>query len=147
MIEQTITFRDVVTDKEVTKKFAFHLTKAEIVRLIGKDKDGDWEAYVDRLKQSEDLDTILNFLEDAVRLAVGYRTPEGKFLKTKEFASEFLASEAWGELFEKMLLEDGFMEKFAKGLSGSHVTSGNAGLKSVAESGNRSQRRKRNRGK
>lgn len=58
MIKRTITSEDPFTGEQVTNDFYFHLTKADIIRIIGRDRQGDWDKYVKSIIDSGDTDTI-----------------------------------------------------------------------------------------
>lgn len=146
MIKQHIKFFDIIEEKEVEKDFYFHLNKAEIIRILSRAGEADWETYVRNILESNDPDKILNLFESIIHDAVGQRTPEGLFVKTKDFRDAFIASEAYGELFIKFLSEEDFAQKFWQSIIAEGKTSNN--LKSLPTSnGNRSQRRNNNRGK
>lgn len=146
MIKQHIKFYDVIEEKEVEKDFYFHLNKAEIIRILSRAGEVDWETYVRNILDSNDPDKILNLFESIIHDAVGQRTPEGLFVKTKDFRDAFIASEAYGELFIKFLSEQEFAQKFWQSIIAEGKTSND--LKSLpANNGNRAQRRNGNRGK
>lgn len=146
MIKQHIKFFDIIEEKELEKDFYFHLNKAEIIRILSRAGEADWETYVRNILESNDPDKILNLFESIIHDAVGQRTPEGLFVKTKDFRDAFIASEAYGELFIKFLSEEDFAQKFWQSIIAEGKTSNN--LKSLpASNGNRSQRRNNNRGK
>lgn len=146
MIKQHIKFYDVIDEKEVEKDFYFHLNKAEIIRILSRAGEVDWETYVRNILDSNDPDKILNLFESIIHDAVGQRTPEGLFVKTKDFRDSFIASEAYGELFVKFLSEEAFAQKFWQSIIAEGKTSNN--FKVIpASKDNRAQRRNSNRGK
>lgn len=103
MLSKDITFTNPVTGEEQTRTYLFHLNKAEIIRIVGRDREGDWDAYIKSIVDKGDLNAMLDFIELVVRSAVGYRNANSEFAKTQEFAAEFIASEAYGELFIELL--------------------------------------------
>ena len=146
MIKQHIKFFDIIEEKEVEIDFYFHLYIADIIRILSRAGEADWETYVRNILESNDPDKILNLFESIIHDAVGQRTPEGLFVKTKDFRDAFIASEAYGELFIKFLSEEDFAQKFWQSIIAEGKSSNN--LKSLPTSnGNRSQRRNNNRGK
>lgn len=116
MIIQNIKFTDVITGEEESKDFLFHLNKADLVRVLGKVNGENYEQYIQGLVASRDIDTLMDVMESLVKTAVGKRTPDGKFIKPKEYGEEFVASEAYGELFVKLISEEGFAEQFVNGM-------------------------------
>ena len=146
MIKQHIKFYDVIEDKEVEKDFYFHLNKAEIIRILSRTGEVDWETYVRNILESNDPDKILNLFESIIHDAVGQRTTEGLFVKTKDFRDAFIASEAYDELFVKFLTEEEFAQKFWQSIIAEGKSTNN--MKAIpASKGNRTQRRNNNRGK
>ena len=146
MIKQHIKFYDVIDEKEVEKDFYFHLNKAEIIRILSRTGEVDWETYVRNILDSNDPDKILNLFESIIHDAVGQRTTEGLFVKTKDFRDSFIASEAYGELFVKFLSEEAFAQKFWQSIIAEGKSTNNMKVIPAAK-GNRTQRRNNNRGK
>ena len=146
MIKQHIKFYDIMEKKEVEKDFYFHLNKAEIIRILSRAGEKDWEAYVKNILDSNDSDKILNLFESIIHDAVGQRTPEGLFVKTKDFRDAFIASEAYGELFIKFLSEENFAQKFWQSIIAEGKAANNVKQLPTLSS-NRAQRRNNNRGK
>ena len=146
MIKQHIKFYDVIDEKEVEKDFYFHLNKAEIIRILSRTGEVDWETYVRNILDSNDPDKILNLFESIIHDAVGQRTTEGLFVKTKDFRDAFIASEAYGELFVKFLSEEAFAQKFWQSIIAEGKSTNNMKVISASKD-NSKQRRNSNRGK
>jgi len=146
MIKQHIKFYDIIEDKEVEKDFYFHLNKAEIIRILSRAGEVDWETYVRNILESNDPDKILNLFESIIHDAVGQRTTEGLFVKTKDFRDAFIASEAYGELFVKFLSEEAFAQKFWQSIIAEGKSTNNMKVISASKD-NSKQRRNSNRGK
>ena len=146
MIKQHIKFYDIIEDKEVEKDFYFHLNKAEIIRILSRAGEVDWETYVRNILESNDPDKILNLFESIIHDAVGQRTTEGLFVKTKDFRDAFIASEAYGELFVKFLSEEAFAQKFWQSIIAEGKSTNNMKVISASKD-NSTQRRNSNRGK
>lgn len=103
MLKKTITAENPVTGIQETRDYHFHLSKADLIRIMGRDKSGNWEEYVKSIVESGDNDRIMDFIEQVVRDSVGYVTPDGLFVKPKDYANAFIASDAYGELFIELL--------------------------------------------
>ena len=116
MIKRTLTFEDPFTEESVTQDYYFHLSKADIIRIMGRDREGDWEKYVQNVVESGDSDTIFNFIEDIIKQSVGKRTPDGLFVKPRDYAEAFVASEAYGELVVKLIQNEKMAEEFFRGI-------------------------------
>ena len=84
--------------------------------------------------------------ESIIHDAVGQRTTEGLFVKTKDFRDAFIASEAYGELFVKFLSEEAFAQKFWQSIIAEGKSTNNMKVISASKD-NSKQRRNSNRGK
>ena len=118
MIKRTLTFEDPFTEESVTQDYYFHLSKADIIRIMGRDREGDWEKYVQNVVESGDSDTIFNFIEDIIKQSVGKRTPDELFIKPRDYAEAFVASEAYGELVVELIQNEKMAEEFFRGVVG-----------------------------
>ena len=132
MIKRTLTFEDPFTEGSVTQDYYFHLSKADIIRIMGRDREGDWEKYVKNVVESGDSDTIFNFIEDIIKQSVGKRTPDGLFVKPRDYAEAFVASEAYGELVVELIQNEKMAEEFFRGIVGKKGFEQKKHLESVA---------------
>lgn len=139
MRAETIKFENPFTGEQVEKTFYFHLTKADLLRILGRSNDEDWEAYVKSMLQTGSNDDVMDFIESIIRDAVGERTPDGRFEKSKAISNSFIGSDAYGELFVRLITEDGFADKFFNGLIGN--VDGKPTKQGLQLQGNRQQRR------
>lgn len=148
MIKQEITYDDAFTGQSIAAPFYFHLNKAELLRIIGRSGNEDWEDYVNEIVASGNNDRVMDFIESVIKASVGERTEDGKFIKNSKIADEFIASEAYGELFVLILdNKNKFTEKFFSGIIGEKTKAANNKSRNNLEAvaGNRQQRR--NKGK
>lgn len=118
MIKRSLTYEDLFTEENVTQDYYFHLSNADIIRIMGRDREGDWEKYVQNIVNSGDADKIFNFIEDIIKQAVGKRTPDGLFIKPREYAEAFVASEAYGELVVELIQNPEAAKEFFQGVVG-----------------------------
>lgn len=132
MIKRTLTFEDPFTEESVTQDYYFHLSKADIIRIMGRDREGDWEKYVQNVVATGDSDTIFNFIEDIIKQSVGKRTPDGLFVKPRDYAEAFVASEAYGELVVELIQNADLAEEFFRGVVGKKNFGQKQQLESVA---------------
>lgn len=132
MIIKKLVDTNLLTGEETEREYCFHLSKPDMVRIIGRDKDGDWDAYIEKIAKSGSIDRNLDFVENVIKLSVGYRTPEGLFVKPKEFAEAFMTSEAYGDMFIELLTNSEEAEKFFKGIIGRKVDKSTNGIRHMA---------------
>lgn len=145
MIVKEITYVEPLSGEELTEKFYFHINSAEALRIMGRSGNKDWESYVKEIAESGDADRIMDFIEQFIYIAVGYKNVDGRFTKTKDFRDEFMASEAYGKLFVDFIQDEQFARKFfaqliEEGRSNKDKAQ-NSQLATVANKGNRQQRR------
>ena len=119
MIRKEITHEDVFTGQTVTTSRYFHLNKADMLRILSSAGTDDWDEYVQDLVSRGNTDDVMNFLEKVIRLAIGERTADGKFVKNTTISDNFIASEAYGELFVKIITDEPYAKAFFSGIVGS----------------------------
>lgn len=107
MLKKSITYVNSDSGKTETKDFYFNLTKADLAELeysIPGGFDGIRDEITNQLNEGR---VIIGALLDSYKLiiakAVGFRTPDGKFAKSKEFRDIFLASDAYSELVLELM--------------------------------------------
>lgn len=115
MIKKTIKFTDF-NGEEQTEDFYFNLNKVEAVQLTAN-AGGDIESYARYLAESNDLATMITFIQDMILSAVGVRDAEGRrFIKSPQIRADFENSIAYAELFEELLENPEACRKFGEGL-------------------------------
>lgn len=111
MFETPITYTDLNGDEQ-TETYAFHLTKENVVDLNVSPKGG-LENYLQEIIASEDGAAVMENLRAIVRMAVGRRSEDGKrFEKDPVYASQFMQSEAYSELFFRLVSDAEFAAEF-----------------------------------
>lgn len=97
MIKRTIKYVDPTTNLEVEEDFYFHFTEMELVRLNNDHKD--LRSELERVTTGTATNKeITNLFEEFVSKSYGERTPEGRFVKSKEITDAFLVSEPYSKL-------------------------------------------------
>lgn len=115
MFKQTLTYTSLDDGKEKTRDFYFNLNKLEITK-IHLSLPGGFDGFLQRLEDDPQVEDILNVFEKLILTAYGKRTPEGKFVKSKQLTEEFYASDAFSEMMLKFLdNEDDYANKFLEG--------------------------------
>lgn len=96
MISRTIKYVDYNgVEKEGT--YWFNMNKSEIMRLEAN-TEGGWEANLRKLIAEQDGQKAYNFFEKFVDDSYGVKTPDGRFVKSKQNLDEFQSSAAYDEL-------------------------------------------------
>lgn len=102
MIYRDITYTDY-NGETVTDRFYFNLSRAELLRLDIKSKDGLYK-YMQRIVNSGDNAAIWSMFEEFVTLAVGKKSVDGRrFDKSDEAKKDFLESDAYSEFLYMLM--------------------------------------------
>ncbi|ALY08735.1 hypothetical protein FDH65_gp50 [Arthrobacter phage Circum] len=124
MFKKAVTFTNVDGQK-VTQDFYFNLTKIEFSKDILRKTQGTVDpedaikTYGERLKrigESGDPLLIIETFEEMVKASIGRRTEDGLFLKTPEYASAFVTSEAFSNLIEELTTNTAAATEFTNAL-------------------------------
>lgn len=116
MFKKKITYTDF-NNNERTEDFYFHMSVPEVARLEAKLGGKTIPEYAEGLKNDQDEDKMLKFIEDIILGSYGKKSADGKaFLKTPEIKQEFEYSQAYAELFEEMIMNHEVAAKFAQGI-------------------------------
>ena len=117
MYKTSVTF-DNFEGEKVTKDLYFNLTKAEIMKLQLSYKQG-FDKYVDEiihpLDGEPDPQKIMDLFEMLILKSYGVRTEDG-FIKSPEKAQAFVTTEAYSELFMKLLSDEKAQTDFFMGI-------------------------------
>lgn len=114
MLKKTITFTDV-DGKPATETHYFNLSTADLVKMQMREGEG-FQDYINSIIESGDGQAIIDALEKILRLAYGVRTADGKFTKPAGAFDEFMASEAYSELFMELATNAKKSAEFIRGV-------------------------------
>lgn len=114
MIKKEITYEDFDGSKK-TETFYFNLTKAELMKFEVSEPGG-MRKRMQAIGESQDPVEVLNILERIIHISIGERKPDGKFIKSEDFADSFIASDAYSELFLNLMSNVDNAAEFVTGL-------------------------------
>lgn len=98
--------------EKVKETIYFNLTKAEMLQLQLAYPEG-YQAYLQRLVDDGNQKGMIEEFKHLIATAYGERSDDGRrFIKSPEISSAFMASEAYSELFIRLISEEGYAEKF-----------------------------------
>ena len=98
--------------EQVTETCYFNLTKAEMLQLQLQYPEG-YQVYLQRLVDDNNRKAMIDEFKHILSMSYGERSADGrKFIKSEEISNAFMASEAYSELFIKLVSEEGYAEKF-----------------------------------
>lgn len=114
MHKQTITYDDLFSEEKITEDHYFHLSKADIaeLQLIYR---GGWDEHLKSVGNSGDGKLIIDTFKDLIFRSYGKRVGQD-FDKSEEISRRFMASEAYSELFMKLMNEPTFAAEFVNGV-------------------------------
>ena len=115
MIKKTITYTDYNGNERTEDKY-FNLTKAEITKMELSIKGGLAE-MIKRIVDAQDTPAIIEVFEDLIKRSYGVKTPDGKgFVKRAEDLEEFMATEAYSQLFMELATDADAAAAFVNGV-------------------------------
>ncbi len=104
MLKKAITYEDLFSGEQVTQDFYFNLTKAELLEMeIKYEGKGGVAQYFKQIGESSDYEEIMDIFKKIILAAYGEKTPDGKFLKSKQISDSFGASNAYSELIMEFM--------------------------------------------
>lgn len=112
MIGKDITYEDF-EGNEITEKFWFHLTKAELLDIEMRTGEG-FEAYGKKLIAAEDKRELVKLFKELILMTFGVRDPNNpkRFIKTPELTEAFSQSNAFSELYVSLFQAENMVEFF-----------------------------------
>ena len=114
MLKEQIKYTDF-NGMEREEDFYFNLTKVELMRMQAN-VQGGLEAKLKRIIAANDGAAIMETVEDLIRRSYGKKTLDGGFIKRPEYVDEFVSTEAYSELFMKLVTDAKATTAFVKGI-------------------------------
>lgn len=111
MYKKTITYTDF-NGTERTEDFYFHMTQAEILKMEYS-QEGGMTNVIQKIIDTEETTKLLPLFETVVRMSYGKRSVDGRhFEKKPEYTDQFLASEAYSNMFVEFMMNADEAAKF-----------------------------------
>lgn len=115
MIKKTITYKDF-NGNDRTEEFYFNLTKAETTRMEMSTAGGMAE-MIQRVIAAQDAPSLIQIFEEMIQKSYGVKTPDGRgFVKRKEDLENFMATEAYSQLFMELVTDADSAAEFVNGI-------------------------------
>lgn len=115
MIKKTIKYTDY-DGNEREEDFFFNLTKAECMEME-LSTDGGMENFIKKIINEKDNKRIVEIFKDIIIRSYGEKSLDGKrFMKSPEIAANFVATEAYSELFMELSTDADAAAKFINGV-------------------------------
>lgn len=115
MITMTIKFTDF-DGIERKEDFQFNLTEQEIARM-NLEKKGGLKKYLENIIAAKDLPELTKLFEGLIQKSYGIKSPDGrKFVKSKEILDDFMATQAYSDLYMRLITNADEATKFINGI-------------------------------
>lgn len=115
MFKERITYVDY-DGQTRTEDFRFNLTKTELMEMEF-DTEGGLEKAISRMVDGLDTRRIGKLFKDIILKAYGEKSLDGKrFVKSEEISKAFSETEAYNQLYMKLLTDEKFANAFINGL-------------------------------
>ena len=115
MLKETIKYTDY-DGNEREEDFYFNLNKAELTEMQ-LSADGGLEKRIQKIVSSQNGKEIMALFKEIILKAYGVKSDDGKrFIKNQEVRDEFEQSEAYSELFMKLVTDADAAQKFINGI-------------------------------
>lgn len=120
MIKKTITYTDY-NGNERTEDFYFNLNKAEIARME-MSINGGMAEMINRIVAAQDVPSLISIFEEMIQKSYGVKTPDGRgFVKKQSDLENFMATEAYSELFMELVTNADAAAEFLNGIIPSDI--------------------------
>jgi hypothetical protein len=98
MLKKTIKYKDF-DGNEREEDFYFNLTKAEVVKMQ-LSHNGGVSKLLERIVAEKDNAKLIEKFQEMIHKSYGVKSDDGKrFVKNEEILNDFMATEAYSELF------------------------------------------------
>jgi hypothetical protein len=112
MIIRTITYTNF-DDEEVTKSYAFHLSKTDLVELEVSEQEG-FKEMIENIVKTNDRKALVEQFKRIVLMAYGVREGD-RFIKNDQLREEFSQTPAYEALFMELATQEGKAVEFLTG--------------------------------
>ena len=114
MLTRDITYTNL-DDKEVTRKFYFNMTEAELVELETSFGNIGLVESMNRIVEAQDVETMMKEFKRIILMTYGVRDGDD-FMKSEEQNRRFEGSNAYSALFMEFLTVEGALAEFIQGV-------------------------------
>ena len=121
MLKETIKYVDY-NGTEREEDFYFNLSKAELFEMqMGT--TGGYEAMINRIIAAQDAPALIKIFKEIILKAYGVKSADGKqFIKSEELSAAFSQTEAYVNLYMKLVSDSDAAAKFVNGIMPANVS-------------------------
>ena len=115
MRKETIKYTDY-NGNEREEDFYFHLSKAELMEWEFS-KEGGLRNRLEKIIALQNIPEIMDNFKEIIKKSYGVKSDNGKqFIKNEQVLNEFLQSEAYSNLYMKLISDDEAASEFINGI-------------------------------
>lgn len=118
MITKNITFEDL-EGNEITQPFYFNVSKAELIKLQTKEKNG-LDRKLRQIATNQDVNGLINTINEFIEMSYGEKADDGiAFIKQKngvKLVENFMNTDAYSKLFEELVSSPDKLMEFIIGI-------------------------------
>lgn len=120
MLRKVVKYKDF-ENAERSETLYFNLTKAEMMEFSLEYPQG-MEATIHQMVETENQKAIFDMMKKLIMASYGEKSPEGKFVKTKEISEIFSHTEAYSQLIDDISANTDEAVAFFNGIMSPVVT-------------------------
>lgn len=118
MITKNITFEDL-EGNEITQPFYFNVSKAELIKLQTKEKNG-LDRKLRQIANNQDVNGLITTINEFIEMSYGEKSEDGiAFIKQKNgvrLVENFMNTDAYSKLFEELVSDPDKLMEFIIGI-------------------------------
>lgn len=115
MLKETITYTDF-NGNQLTEDKYFNLTKAELMEME-MSVPGGFAESIQKSVAAQDSVSLMKIFKDLILKSYGEKSADGKrFVKSDELSTAFSQTEAYSELFMKLVTDEKAATNFINGI-------------------------------
>lgn len=115
MYKMSVTYTDY-NGNERKEDHYFNLNKAELIRME-MSVSGGYTEMINRIIQAQDTASLITLFEELIQKSYGIKSPDGKgFIKNQKILEDFMATEAYSEVYMKLVTDTEEAAKFVNGI-------------------------------
>ena len=116
MYRRVIEYKDF-DGNERKEEFLFHLTKADVMKLLMADKDATLDKILIRIAKERDFRKSAELFDRLIKMSYGKKSDDGrKFIRNDEILEDFVSTEAYSILYSEIAMDANKAAEFVNGI-------------------------------
>ena len=122
MYRRVIEYKDF-DGNERKEEFLFHLTKADVMKLLMADKDATLDKILIRIAKERDFRKSAELFDRLIKMSYGKKSDDGrKFVRNEEILEDFVSTEAYSILYSEITMDANKAAEFVNGILPEEMT-------------------------